>query len=268
MRKFFLFFIAGLVLLTACDNYGDKVQINPKSEVYYKEGVSEAEAKNLGDFLLKKEYFNATDERSAQLTKVNGEYVVKFVIDEEKLNQDKDNVLSGFKVWHMWIQDNVFNGAKTKLVLTDDQFKDVQQVGELSAEEKTEINQQQNNYGNKVLINAKSEVYYKEGVSEAEAKKLGDFLLKKEYFNTTEERSTQLMKENDVYVVKFVINEEKLNQDKDNVLLGFKVWHMWIQDNVFNGAKTKLLLTDDQFKDVQQVGELTAEEKTEINKQK
>ncbi len=67
--------------------------------------------------------------------------------------------------------------------------------------------------------------------------------------------------------MRFVINEEKLNQDKDNVLLGFKVWQMWIQDNVFNGAKTKLLLTNDQFKDVQQVSEFTAQEKAEINQQ-
>jgi len=144
MRKFFFLLIMGLVLVTACNEYGDKVQINAKSEVYYKEGVSEAEAKKLGDFLLKKEYFNSTDERSAQLTKENGEYVVKFVVNEEKLNQDKDNVMLGFKVWQMWIQDNVFNGAKTKLVLTDDKFKDVQQVGEFTTEEKSEINQQQN----------------------------------------------------------------------------------------------------------------------------
>ncbi len=144
MRKFFFLLIMGLVLVTACNEYGDKVQINAKSEVYYKEGVSEAEAKKLGDFLLKKEYFNSTDERSAQLTKENGAYVVKFVVNEEKLNQDKDNVLLGFKVWQMWIQDNVFNGAKTKLVLTDDKFKDVQQVGEFTPQEKTEINQQQN----------------------------------------------------------------------------------------------------------------------------
>ncbi len=144
MRKFFLLLLAGLVLLTSCNEYGNKVQINATSEVYYKEGVTEAEAKKLGDFLLKKEYFNTTDERSAQLTKENGEYVVKFVINEEKLNQDKDNVLLGFKVWQMWVQDNVFNGAKTKVVLVNDQFKDVQQVGEFSAEEKKEISQQEN----------------------------------------------------------------------------------------------------------------------------
>ncbi len=140
MRKFFLFFIAGLFVLTACDSFGDKVQINGKSDVFYKEGVSEAEAKKLGNFLLKKEYFNATDERSAQLTKENDTYSVRFVVNQEKLNQDKENVMLGFKVWQMWIQDNVFNGAKTKLVLTDDQFKDLQQVGEFTAQEKAEIN--------------------------------------------------------------------------------------------------------------------------------
>ncbi|HVE61982.1 MAG TPA: hypothetical protein VNA26_09190 [Chitinophagaceae bacterium] len=32
--------------------------------------------------------------------------------------------------------------------------------------------------------------------------KLGEFLLSKEYFNTTDERSAQLSKEDDAYVVK------------------------------------------------------------------
>ncbi len=144
MRKFLSLLTSVLLLLTACNEYGKKVQINDKSEVYYKENASEAEAKKLGDFLLTKEYFNVTDERSTQLSKENDTYIVKFVVNQDKLNQDKANVMLGFKVWQMWIQDNVFNGAKTKVILTDDQFKDIEQIGEFTTEEKSEINQQQN----------------------------------------------------------------------------------------------------------------------------
>ncbi|MFN2441003.1 MAG: hypothetical protein ABR503_17510 [Chitinophagaceae bacterium] len=45
MRRAFLIMIIGVALLNACNNYGNKVQINAKSEVYYKDNASEAEAK-------------------------------------------------------------------------------------------------------------------------------------------------------------------------------------------------------------------------------
>jgi hypothetical protein len=40
----------------------------------------------------------------------------------------------------MWIQDNVFNGAKTRLVLADAKLKGLREVGEFSAEERAEMN--------------------------------------------------------------------------------------------------------------------------------
>lgn len=141
MKRLLLLLVSASLLLTSCDDFGKKLSINEKSEVYYKgDGVSEADAKKLGDFLLEKGYFTTTDTRSVQLLKENDAYTVKFVVDEEKLNKDKENVLMGFKVWQMWIQDNVFAGAKTRLVLADDKLKDVQEVGEFTAAEKAQLN--------------------------------------------------------------------------------------------------------------------------------
>jgi hypothetical protein len=74
------------------------------------------------------------------------------------------------------------------------------------------------------------------------------------------------MKDGDSYVVKFIVDQEKIKQqDSTTVVTGFKVWHMWIQDNVFNGAKLRLVLADDKLKDLQEVGQFTAEEKAQIN---
>lgn len=137
MKKLFFFFFSTILVLTSCEDYGNKVSINNKSDVFYKgNGVTEADAKKLGNFLLKQGYFTTVDNRSVQLLKDGDTYIVKFVVDEEKLKKDKENVVLGFKVWQMWIQDGVFNGAKTKLILADSQLEDLQTVGEFTVGEK------------------------------------------------------------------------------------------------------------------------------------
>ena len=40
---------------------------------------------------------------------------------------------------------------------------------------------------------------------------------------------------------------------------------MWLQDSVFNGGKTKIMLADATMKDITEVGELTEVEKQELN---
>ncbi|MEJ7911634.1 MAG: hypothetical protein WKF70_00670 [Chitinophagaceae bacterium] len=142
MKQMFLALISAALMLTSCNDYGETITINEKSEVFYKgDGVGEADARNLGDFLLKQGYFTPTDERSVQLTKDGATYVVKFILDEDKIKaQDSATMVTGFKVWHMWIQDNVFDGAKTRLVLADAKLKDLREIGEFTAQEKAELN--------------------------------------------------------------------------------------------------------------------------------
>ena len=114
--------------------------INDQSEVYYKgEGVTEDDARKLGDFLLSQGYFNTVDQRSVQLSREKDSYVVKMVVDEEKVNTD-ETVLTGFKVWQMWIEESVFNGKQTKIVLANTELKTIKEVGEFSDQEKSELN--------------------------------------------------------------------------------------------------------------------------------
>ena len=46
------------MLLVSCDRFGKKVEINKKSEVFYKDDATGAEAKKLGTFLLKRNFFD------------------------------------------------------------------------------------------------------------------------------------------------------------------------------------------------------------------
>ncbi len=158
MKKMFLVLLGATLLLTACEDYGKSVKINEKSEVFYKgEGVNESEAKNLGDFLLKQQYFNTQEERTVQLMKEGDSYVVKFIVDQEKIKQqDSATVSTGFKVWHMWIQDNVFNGAKVKLVLADEKLNDLREVGQFTAEEKAQINAEEQGTGTSSQLSSDS----------------------------------------------------------------------------------------------------------------
>ena len=141
MKKMFLLVLTASFVFFACSHHGKKLKINNTSNVFYKgDEVNEADAKNLGDFLLKQGYFTTTDERSVQLIKDGNAYIVKFVIDEERLSQDSSTILAGFRVWQMWLQDDVFSGAETKLILADAELKDIHDVDAFTAKERAEMN--------------------------------------------------------------------------------------------------------------------------------
>jgi hypothetical protein len=143
MQKIFLLLVTVSLLLASCDRFGKKVEINSRSEVFYKDDATEAEAKKLGNFLLKRNFFDNTNERSVQLSKDSGTYIVRFVVDRAGYEKDKENTLLGFRVWQMWISEDVFNNAETKVVLVDDQFNDLQDAGELTPELKAAVKAEQ-----------------------------------------------------------------------------------------------------------------------------
>ena len=88
MRKTFLFFLPLVFLVVACNSYGKKVKINDTLEVYLKgDSVTESDAKKLGNYIsgLTKDSKN---EKSFQLSKDSGSYVVKMVVDGDKVKTD------------------------------------------------------------------------------------------------------------------------------------------------------------------------------------
>jgi hypothetical protein len=137
MQKIFYSLLAICFLLAACNIGGNKININDKSEVYYKgDGVTKADAQKLGNFLQQQNFFNTVNERSVQLTKDSGAYVVRIVVDEKAVKDNKEELETSFKVWQMWIAENVFPGAPVKLKLTNGKFEDLMDVGQFSEEEK------------------------------------------------------------------------------------------------------------------------------------
>lgn len=143
MKKAIAFLIAATFVFTACNQYGKKVAINSHSEVYYKgDSITKADAEKLGNFLLQQGFFNTTDDRSVQISKDSGAYVIRLVVDMDRVNENKDKILTSFKAWQYIIAQHVFPDAETKLILTDEHFTDFLSVGELTTAEKEQLQQE------------------------------------------------------------------------------------------------------------------------------
>jgi hypothetical protein len=121
--------------------------------VYYKgRGVTKEDAKKLGDYLVEIGYFNNDNTKMVFLTQKDGEYNVRFVVDRKKVKENEEDVVHAFKVFQHLISLKVFGGQKSNVLLTDTKMKDMQDVGELSSQEKATINDELDRISNPELF--------------------------------------------------------------------------------------------------------------------
>jgi hypothetical protein len=125
--------IFSVAFFASCSPYGKKVEINSKSEVYVEDGATEEEARRLGDFLLRNEYFDNTTEKRVQILKDKETHIVKFVVNEDKLKNNPE-AEAGFQFMQMLLKDSIFNGKPTRIILADDKFKEIRTVKEPGTE--------------------------------------------------------------------------------------------------------------------------------------
>jgi hypothetical protein len=131
MKKIFTILVLTISLM-ACKSYGHSIFINGKSIVYYKGNVQVAEAKKLGDFLLLQGYFNTTDQKAVQLLKKGSTYMVRFIVEENDIEADRENILFAFEVWRDWIQEHVFPNEKIQVELVNERLKRIAKVAEIN----------------------------------------------------------------------------------------------------------------------------------------
>jgi hypothetical protein len=112
------------ILFAACNEYGQKIKISDYTEVYIKgDSVTEADAKKFGNY-LDTTYKDSKSMRSFQITKDSGQYVIRMVVDEEKVKKDSSLDVS-FMALQILFETQVFTGNRVKLIITDNQFKDI-----------------------------------------------------------------------------------------------------------------------------------------------
>ena len=125
MKNLCSLFLISSLLFICCNTspYGKKITVNNHIEVYIKSGATEAEAKNLGNY-IDSTWKTSGNKKSFQLSKDSGQYIIRMVVDENKIKKDSSLDVS-FMAIQFLIEEQVFNGSKVKLILTDNSFKDI-----------------------------------------------------------------------------------------------------------------------------------------------
>ena len=252
MKKMLLLAVCIPALLASCELFGDfgkKVEVNEKNQVYYKgDGVTEADAKKLGSYFESIGVFDGKEEKSVQITKDGDAYVVRLVIKEDVVKKNQQQYETIFWYWQDMISENVFAGKKTKIILTDDKFKDLITLEEM----------------NKVKVGADHFVYFKgQGIKENEAKEIGEKFEKELIFPYTD-GSVLVTKELGTMFVRFVPNAEHVQADKETYYNTIANLQYLISKYVLD-EQVKLVVTDADCNDVKKFDELSAEQKTVLD---
>ncbi len=118
--------ISLLSLMSCSGNYGKKVTFSTNTgEVYYKgDGVTETDAKAVGEFLEKQGYFSKDGSRtSVQITKKDKTIEARFVVNDKKLAAAK-NADASFEIIGALMSKEVFSDTPVDIIYTDDKFGD------------------------------------------------------------------------------------------------------------------------------------------------
>jgi hypothetical protein len=113
-----------LVVVLACNQHGTKLEFNG-GELYYTDNVTEAEAKKLGEYLVKETFFDG-QKKSVQLDKSGSTYQFRMVVKKEL--QNDDSFTANAKVAATEISENVFNKAPTEVHICDENLKTIRVV--------------------------------------------------------------------------------------------------------------------------------------------
>lgn len=108
-----------------------------------------------------------------------------------------------------------------------------------------------NNYGKKLTFNG-GELYYTSQVTEAETKKLGEYLVKEKFFDGTR-KTVQLNKNGETYEFRMVMIKD--GEKAPNTVETFTAASKELSENVFNGAKVVVHLCDDHLKTLRVIPE-------------
>lgn len=197
-----LFFLI-LFLFVSCTNYGKKIKIDgTKGEIYYKEGVTESDAKKVGEF-LKNDFFTQDKEASAQLVKDGDTYIVRFVYDKKYFDTAK-GIETIFKMTAIEISKNIFNNKKVDIALANNSFEDFKRI---SYDKNLSFFNQE--FSEKNL--AENHLYYTKNISSSEANDLYNFFIKEEFFSQKNTVTIWLDKQAKTYNIKYLVKDEVLS---------------------------------------------------------
>jgi hypothetical protein len=116
------------ISVTACNQeYGKEYKLDKKHNVYYKgEGVDEALAKKLANYLKEMDYFQDSISSTVQLVKVKDTFNLNFVVDATRLTTGYE---TKFLLFGAFISESVFNKAPVTIQLTNNKLEPFKNLG-------------------------------------------------------------------------------------------------------------------------------------------
>lgn len=253
MKKNLLFLLSVSLLITSCNlfnSHGKKFEVDDKSTVYYKgEGVTEAEAKILGDYFKANGIFDGKEEKAVQLTKDGDEYIVRIVIKEDVVKKDEERFKTIFWYWQDLISQGAFDGKPTRVILTDNQFSDIYTLDVMK----------------KITVGPEHYVYLKgNSVNETEGKRIADSLEVIKFFDYTA-GAVLLTKEKGSHVFRFLANETRQNDKSLDYNIVLENLKYIISKYILDNSNVDLVVIDADFNDVKNIKDPTDERKAFID---
>ncbi len=107
-------------IFIGCTSNGKRYAPDKDHEVYYKgDGVDEASAKKLAEFLKAQRYFTENHKATAQIWKTKDTFNVNFVYDKTMVDADRE---LKFQIFGGQISKDVFGGAPIIIHLCDEEM--------------------------------------------------------------------------------------------------------------------------------------------------
>ena len=212
-----------IALLASCANYGEKKMFNG-TEVYYKDGITEAQADKLGESLVSSGFADGNG-KSVQFVKDDDNYIFKMVINEESI--DNKSLESVFNIFPKELSE--YMGFPVDLHLCDNSFNTLR-VHKLADAQNT-------------IMAKATEVRYTKNVTLGEAEKLKDFLVEFGFSDDENPKTVALDKEDNFYIFKMVLDKSRMEDENTVGLL--TMFKGELSKNVFNNKPVKIHMCDE-----------------------
>lgn len=234
---------------SSCTNYGKKVKTG-NVEVFYKDGVTEEQAKKISalfDEAVQKTNPGSISRKSFQVTKPSDSVLLRMVIDKSKLDMVEDETMYAIS---QIVSDSVFNGGPVNLMLTDDHFKTLRTLAFKKAVKEEDAGKENNSVVTKEDFDhdkAGGVDFYWKDISDDESKTIAGYIVKNGAFSggTAE---LYMTKEGDRYIIRFPMIETA-RTDPAYIAQLDKVTKE-IKDNVFANTAFSFFVTDESLNTV------------------
>ncbi|MGZ5287099.1 MAG: hypothetical protein ACXWB9_07950, partial [Flavisolibacter sp.] len=172
--------------------------------------------------------------------------VVRLVIKEDVVNKEREKYETIFWYWQDLISENVFDGKKTKIILTDDKFKDL-----ITLEEMNKVKAGENHF-----------VFYRKGVTKKEAENIAAKFEQEGVFAYSDGMLIA-SKENNQLVIRLSPSAQAASDEPSYFAtlanLQYLLGKYTLNENL------RLIVIDNDFNDIKKFDELTAAEKTVLD---